>query len=103
MCDRVGVLNNLVSTSGLGCLLEGAGGVLVEIRWVFEGRGLAMRTLRGMVFSMSMLWALMPTANAQSLVGQISGAVIDPSGIIVPGATVLLPNQFISIWTFTKI
>ncbi len=37
--------------------------------------------------------ALLPTASAQSVTGQISGVVVDPAGSVVPGASVQLTHD----------
>ena len=39
------------------------------------------------------LLALLPTAVAQSVTGQISGVVADPTGAVVPGASVVLTHD----------
>jgi hypothetical protein len=39
------------------------------------------------------LLALLPTANAQSVTGGISGIVVDPAGSVVPGASVQLTHD----------
>ena len=40
-----------------------------------------------------MLLAMLPTANAQSVTGQIAGTVVDPAGAIVAGASVRLTHD----------
>ena len=39
------------------------------------------------------LLAMLPTANAQSVTGQIAGTVVDPAGAIVAGASVRLSHD----------
>lgn len=39
------------------------------------------------------LLALLPTASAQSVTGQVSGTVVDPAGAVVPGASVELTHD----------
>ena len=46
-----------------------------------------LRLITGVLF---LLLALLPAANAQSVTGQISGTVVDPSGGTLVGATVQL-------------
>src|SRR5438552_14093388 len=52
------------------------------------------RTRVHTVIAVSLLLALLPAARAQTLgsSGTISGSVVDPSGAIVPGATVEIQN-----------
>jgi hypothetical protein len=40
-----------------------------------------------------LLLAMLPTAGAQSMTGQISGTVIDPQSAVVPGAVVTMTNS----------
>jgi len=47
----------------------------------------------GPILALVCLWAcLSGTAMAQVIVGSISGVVSDPTGAVVPGATVLLTD-----------
>ncbi len=52
-------------------------------RWV-------VNRLRLVVAVFALLLAILPAANSQSLTGQVSGTVVDPSGAIVAGAAVKL-------------
>ncbi len=46
--------------------------------------------MRGLVLG---LLALLPTASAQSVTGQLSGVVVDPAGAVVPNASVQLTHD----------
>jgi len=48
-----------------------------------------MKLVRAVAISLLLL-AMLPTANSQSVTGQISGTVVDPAGAVVPGAPVQL-------------
>ena len=49
-----------------------------------------MNRLRSLACVFSLLLAMLPSANGQSVTGQISGVVVDPAGAVVPGADVQL-------------
>src|SRR2546422_4125776 len=49
-----------------------------------------MKTIRGIVSLLSLLLAMMPASNAQTVSGQISGRVTDPQGAVIGGASVRL-------------
>src|SRR5438093_13292423 len=50
-------------------------------------------TIRGLAFLMSALLVLMPTSNAQTVSGQISGRIIDPESAVIGGASVRLTSD----------
>jgi hypothetical protein len=52
-----------------------------------------MRFFRATLCAFALLLALVPTAGAQSVTGQISGTVTDASGAVVVGATVQLTHD----------
>ena len=52
-----------------------------------------MTTNRIIAFVVLLLLAALPAALAQSVTGQISGAVVDPGGAVIAGATVQLSND----------
>jgi len=49
-----------------------------------------LQVLTGIIFGLS---ALLTTASAQSVTGEISGIVVDPAGALVPGASVQLTHD----------
>ncbi len=52
-----------------------------------------MDRLRLLAIALLSVLALLPTASAQSVTGQISGTVVDPAGSVVPGASVQLTHD----------
>src|SRR5690242_6312149 len=52
-----------------------------------------MTSIRVVVCALALLLALTPVASAQSVTGQISGVVTDPTGAVVAGATVQLTHE----------
>src|SRR5438094_9591494 len=48
---------------------------------------------RELVFVLLLLLIAIPTANAQTVSGQISGRVTDPQGAVIGGASVRLTND----------
>ena len=61
-----------------------------------------MRGLRSFLPVLFLLLAILPSANGQSVTGQISGIVVDPAGAVVQGATVELTHDLSkTVHTFT--
>jgi len=52
-----------------------------------------MKSIRVVVSLLFVLLATLPTANSQSVTGQISGTVTDPAGALIVGATVQLTHD----------
>jgi len=52
-----------------------------------------MKAIRVVAILSILLLAMLPTANSQSVTGQISGTVVDPTGSVVPGANVQLTHD----------
>src|SRR5947209_20171287 len=52
-----------------------------------------MRFTRVLAASFLLLLAMLPTANSQTITGQIAGRLTDPAGAIVSGAEVRLIND----------
>ena len=52
-----------------------------------------MKLVRVVAILSLLLLAMLPTANAQSVTGQISGVVVDPAGALVPNADVQLIHE----------
>src|SRR5579871_3072155 len=57
-----------------------------------ENRMLQSRSWRSLVFALALSFVMMPSAFAQST-GAIAGTVTDPTGAVVPNATVTIHNQ----------
>ncbi|HYW42011.1 MAG TPA: carboxypeptidase-like regulatory domain-containing protein [Bryobacteraceae bacterium] len=55
--------------------------------------GGSMKAIRVVAILSILLLAMLPTANSQSVTGQISGTVVDPTGSVVPGANVQLTHD----------
>src|SRR5215510_14618884 len=52
-----------------------------------------MLSIRGLASFLILLLAMMPSANAQTVSGQISGRVTDPQGAVIGGASVRLTSD----------